>query len=345
MGEITTSFVDVPYGIISKSGEPLTTISQLNGKTVAIPEGWSLTGRLQAAFPEIDIIEVDTTHGVFEAVINGEADAGMDTAITLQYLAEHNYPQLVTVHQGVDFSPAQLPGNLHFMINRQRDGIADIFNQALEALSDGHQQALVGKWFNFVDSTSRQTAFYIAQFRQKGLAVEDSLQSLALDDKDYFVYHQQITLDDGEKQFLTFITPQDAVLAAVWSKTQSAMVVAVLMLLLLFPVSWFFASWILAVIKKLQGDIEHIYHRRFSEVSRQQSHVVELHAVNTDFYAMSQAIQQYDKTQNDWIDAFIEAVAKAIDTKSSYPTRHNALVPELTMLLADAASQSVTEAF
>lgn len=345
MGEITSAFVEAPYGIISKSNEPLTAISQLNGKTVAIPEGWSLTGRIRAAFPEINIIEVDTTHGVFAAVINGEADAGMDTAITLQYLIEHRYPEQVTLHQSVDFSPAQLPGNLHFMINRQRSGIADIFNQALEELSGSHQQALVNKWFNFVDNASREPALDLKQVREAGLPPEASLQSLTLGDTEYFVYHQQLGLDEGDQPFLTFITPQSAVMATVWQKTQHAISVAVWILLLLLPVSWFFASWIASAIQRLQHNLGHVRQRRFAEVEPQPSHITEWQAINTELQAMSESIQQYDKTHADWVDAFIAAVAKAIDAKSNYPTKHHVLVPELTMLLADAASESAAEAF
>lgn len=345
MGELTSAFAEAPYGIISQSNEPLTAISQLNGKTVAIPEGWSLTGRIRAAFPEIRIIEVDTTHGVFAAVIDGEADAGMDTAITLQYFIEHNYPEQVTLHQSVDFSPAQLPEDLHFMINRQRGGVADIFNQALEELSGSYQQALVSKWFNVVDSASGQPARHLQQVRDAELSPETLLQPVTLDDTEYFVYHQQLELNKGEQPFLTFITPQSAVMAAVWQKTQHAISTAVWILLLLLPVSWFFASWIATAIQKLQRNLESVGQRRFAEVEPQHSRITEWQALNTELQAMSQAIEQHDKAQADWLDAFIEAVAKAIDAKSSYPTKHHVLVPELTMLLADAASESVAEAF
>lgn len=165
MGEMTIPFVDVPYGIITTSETPISSITELKGKTVAIPEGWSLTGRLQVEFPDINIIEAKTTREVFEAVISGKADAGMDTAITLQYITAQEYAEKITVHQNVDFSPAQLPTGLHFMVNRQRAGLADIFNRALENLSETHHQALVDKWFNSIDITGNPQAFRIERFK------------------------------------------------------------------------------------------------------------------------------------------------------------------------------------
>ena len=345
MGEMTIPFVDVPYGIITTSETPISSITELKGKTVAIPEGWSLTGRLQVEFPDINIIEAKTTREVFEAVISGKADAGMDTAITLQYITAQEYAEKITVHQNVDFSPAQLPTGLHFMVNRQRAGLADIFNRALENLSETHHQALVDKWFNSIDITGNPQAFRIERFKNDALQVSDDLQSITLNEQDYFVYHQTIEMNDTENQYLTIISPENIVMSSVWSKTQNAMLIAALMLLLLLPLSWWFASVMLASLKKFQANLEHIQQRRFDDVEQQSSHLLEFNAVNDQLRETSLAIQKYQKIQQQWTDALIESVAHAIDAKSAYPTRHCALVPELAMLLADKADQSNESAF
>ena len=117
--------------------------------------------------PDINIIEVETTREVFEAVISGEADAGMDTAITLQYITAQEYTDEITVHQGVDFSPAELPTGLHFMVNRQNTGLTNILNRALENLSDSHHQALVDKWFNSINMDGNPQAFRLVEQNSK----------------------------------------------------------------------------------------------------------------------------------------------------------------------------------
>lgn len=345
MGEMTSTFVDVPYGIVTTSNTPITRITALNGKTVAIPKGWSLTTRLQAEFPDINILEVETVREVFEAVITDQADAGMDTAITLQYITKQEYADQITVHQGVDFAPAKLPTGLHFMVNRQRSGLAEIFNRALENLSDSHHQALVDKWFNSIDKHHHLRAFNIERFKNTTLPVTDALQSITLNNQNYFMYHQAIALNDTENLFLTILSPQDMLLTSVWNKSKNAVVVASLILLLLWPVSWWFASAIVSALKKLQTDMEHIQHRRFVAVGTQSSHFLEFNELNDKLREVAQATQLYQQSHQQWTDGLVESVARAIDAKSAYPIRHCTLVPELTMLLADKADQSNDTAF
>ncbi|MDO8827615.1 HD domain-containing phosphohydrolase [Methylophaga sp.] len=345
MGEMTIPFVDVPYGVITKTNDPITYISELNGKTVAIPKGWSLTERLQAEFPEISIIEVETIREVFAAVISGQADAGMDTAITLQYIATQEYADEITVHQGVDFAPAQLPTGLHFMVNRQRSGLADILNRALQNLSDNHHQALVDKWFNSIDTYRNLQALQLERFKNDALPVSDDLQSISLNDRPYFVYHQAVAINDVENQYLTIISPQKTVMNAVWSKTKNAMLVAGLMLLLLLPVSWWFVSVILDALKKTQINIDHLQQRRFRAIEPHSSYLLEFNDLDRKLNDLALVTQEYQQSHQYWTDSLVKSVARAIDAKSAYPTRHCALVPELTMLLADKAAESTDTAF
>ena len=345
MGEMTIPFVDVPYGVITTSNLPVTHISELNGKTIAIPQGWSLTERLQAEFPDISIIEVETVREVFSAVISGQVDAGMDTAITLQYIAAQQPADEITVHQGVDFAPAQLPTGLHFMVNRQRAGLADILNRSLENLSDNHHQALVDKWFNSIDKNRNLQALHIERFQNHVLPVSDDVQSLSLNNQSYFVYHQAVAINDAENHYVTIISPQKTVMDAVWSKTKNAMLVAGLMLLLLLPVSWWFVSVILDALKKTQHNIEHLQQRRFAAVETQSSHLLEFNDLSRKLNDLAMATQLYQQSHHYWTDSLVKSVARAIDAKSAYPTRHCALVPELTMLLADKAAESTDPAF
>src|SRR5690606_28253855 len=85
-GELTTAFLKVPYGVITTTGETqITHLQQLNGKVVAIPQGWSILPIVREHYPGITIVEVASVKGLFDAVRNGEADAGLDTAAILDY--------------------------------------------------------------------------------------------------------------------------------------------------------------------------------------------------------------------------------------------------------------------
>ena len=217
----------------------------------------------------------------------------MDTAITLQYITAQEYTDDITVHQGVDFSPAELPTGLHFMVNRQNTGLTNIFNRALENLSDSHHQALVDKWFNSINMEGNPQAFRLERFKSDALQVSDELQSIRLNEQDYYVYHQAIAINDVEPQYLTIISPKNTLMAQVWSKTQNAMLVAGLMLLLLLPLSWWFASLILSAVKKLQTNIEYIQQRQFSAVDVPAHHLIEIDALSEKLHDLSQTCLLY----------------------------------------------------
>ena len=81
MGALSAPMVEAPFVLLTRlSDPPVTRIEQLFGKRIAIPAGWSTIPTFRAAFPELEIVEVDGVDGMFEAVRRGVVDAGLDTA-------------------------------------------------------------------------------------------------------------------------------------------------------------------------------------------------------------------------------------------------------------------------
>ncbi|WP_161568637.1 transporter substrate-binding domain-containing protein [Pseudoalteromonas phenolica] len=84
MGILSIPFLELPYATVTQSDTPaISHIDQLKGKTLAIAQGWSIIAPLKKQYPEINLIEVDTLRDVFMAVKNGQADAGIDSHLSL----------------------------------------------------------------------------------------------------------------------------------------------------------------------------------------------------------------------------------------------------------------------
>lgn len=343
LGNMSDPFLQVPYGVITATGEdPITDIEQLFGKTVAIPKGWSLANNLEENFPEIEIIRVENVRAMFDAVREGDADAAIDTAPILNYTAAQFFIDDVVIHQPLDFGEATMPTQLHFMINKSRAGLTELFNTALAALGPDHLQALREKWLDSRSSVSRQLGAvpYAELMQMAQQAMSDELQTVSLNGEDYFVYVTPFGEAESKQDYFAITTPVDTVLAPGLDKVKTSIALTTLAVLLLVPVSWLLASPIVKPIRQLAADSEKITQRRYNEVQDVSSNIVEVGDLAGSMSNMSDAIQRHEKAQEELLDAFIKVIAQAIDDKSPHTAGHCERVPELAFMLARAAEQS-----
>lgn len=342
LGQLSETFLTVPYGVITATDhEPVTSISQLSDKTLAIPEGWSLANNLQENFPQIKVIRVATVRDMFNAVRDGRADAAIDIAHILNYTKAQFFIDDVTLHQPLDFGDASMPDSLHFMINNSKPGLAAIFNQALAQLGPDYQQALAEKWL--VDEQRRVNhlgAVPYAELMQLAQAGgTQHLQEIRLDGKEYYIYVTPFGEAEGKQDYFAIATPVDTVLAPGLDKVKTSIALTTLAVLLLVPVSWLLASPIVGPIRQLADDSEKITQRRYAEVTGVSSNIVEVGDLAGSMSNMSSAIQQHEQAQQELLDAFIKVIAQAIDDKSPHTAGHCERVPELAFMLVREAEK------
>lgn len=345
LGNLSEPFLEVPYGVVTAPGQPvLTKIEQLYGKTVAIPEGWSLANNLQESFPQIEIIHVETVRAMFNAVREGRADAAIDTAPILNYTASQFFIDDVVIHQPLEFGGAEMPTRLHFMVNKSREGLTGVFNQALAALGPEHWQALQDKWLNTGSRMIHQMGAVpyaeLMQMAQQGSP--DELQTVSLNGEEHFVYATPFGEAEGTQDHFAIVTPVETVLAPGLDKVKTSIWLTTLAVLLLVPVSWLLASPIVRPIRQLAEDSEKITQRRYDEVEEVSSNIVEVGDLAGSMSNMSAAIQHHEKAQEELLDAFIKVIAQAIDDKSPHTAGHCERVPELAFMLVEQA-ENVTE--
>ncbi|MED5511602.1 MAG: HD domain-containing phosphohydrolase [Pseudomonadota bacterium] len=152
-------------------------------------------------------------------------------------------------------------------------------------------------------------------------------------------------MQSDEIDYFAVLVAKNDVLAIIKEKIQISILVTGLCLLLLLPVSWFFASSIVNPILKLVGENKKIQQRDYNEVSTLSSHILEIHYLANSMVDMSRSIEQHENSQKALMESFVELIAQAIDDKSPYTAGHCERVPELGIWLADAASGSTDEAF
>lgn len=347
-GSLTDAFLDVPYGVITAIGkDKVIHIDQLKGKTVAIPEGWLLAGSIKEQFPDINITRVPTVRDMFDAVREGKVDAAIDTAPILNYTAKQFFIDDVVVSQTINFGEGTFPNKLHFMLNKSRPELAELFNLALSKLGPEYKKALADKWFEQKKSQADNkinyqlgTVPYVELMQLVNTPSPDRLMTVKINGKDHFVFTTRFGGLNANRDIFSIVTPVSTVLAPGIEKVKMAIGLTALATMLLLPFSWFLAKPFVNPIHRLAKNSEKIMHRKYDEVEIVESRVQEFHNLGGAMNKMSLSIQEHEQAQRELMDAFIKLIAQAIDEKSPHTGGHCERVPQLAFMLIKEAEKA-----
>lgn len=347
VGVSTEAFLQLPYALVTRPGnDKITHIQQLNGKTLAIPKGWTIVKVLEQELPGIQLLLVDSGQQVLKAVSDGKAYAGIDFGEVLHYTADRFFYEHLQFHDSIEFSPIHFPDGLHLVLNTRHSELLPILNAAIANVQDQHKQQLAKRWL-----------YGPNQFR--GLLAVPHQQLLDLVDKPALQQQLLEAQIDGIPQYifvspfgsglssdyLGIVIPIATVVAPALEKLRLTMLLTGAFLLLLLPAPWLFASPIVGPIKKLALENEKIRRRAYDELDIPGSYIREIDGLGLSMTAMVNAIRQHEREREELMDAFIELIAQAIDDKSHYTAGHCERVPELAIMLAEQAERSDMPAF
>ena len=124
-----------------------------------------------------------------------------------------------------------------------------------------------------------------------------------------------------------------------------AFMIAFLLLLISLPIILSSANTIVKPIKDLIQENTKIQERKFTEVSRIHTNILEFRALSDSLVSLSHSIQDHAKSQEALLDSIVKLIAEAIDKKSPYTGAHCERVPHIAKLLLSEANRSELEAF
>lgn len=345
-GDFSQPILKLPYTIITRQGvAPIKRLSQLDGKTLAIPAGWSLVNILREDYPDINIVETGTTRQALDAVVDGKVDGTIDSSVILHHTANQYFYTDLKFHEPLPEVDAVLPHDYYLLVHERISGLTDILNRALERFLQENREQLEERWFPQPDKTQRIPALPTIPYSILLEAAEDSQRQntiidTEIDNKHYFVFVTPLGLDEVYKEFFSIAVPADDVLAGPLEKVKNSILITSACLLLLIPISWLFANPIVNPIRRLAKENEKIKNRRYDDVEYCSSAIIEIHELSKSMLEMSDSIKQHETQQKELMQSLVQLIAQAIDDKSPYTAGHCARVPELAVMIAEAAERS-----
>ena len=179
--------------------------------------------------------------------------------------------------------------------------------------------------------------------------VDMALQEAVRENKTHQIFNYQsagearyglvIPLDDtlGEVSLLGFSVAVKEMLDPYMESVNYSLFIALLVLLLMYPVVRYATGLIVRPIKELMNENEKIKSRQYNDVKPIKTNIVEFIELSQSQLALSQSILEYEESQKELLKSFVRLIADAIDEKSPYTGGHCKRVPVLAMMLAQAA--------
>lgn len=149
-----TSFFSPPYyhskNVLVLRGDVDDTneLSELEGKIIALPKGWSSIQFFRTYFPTVHIIEVENSRQALEYVDQGKVYATVEQeGIAAYFIKKFGFHDL-KLSQWIDNDELQKTSSMHFMVSRQQPVLFSILNKALSTLQPEEMDRLEQKWFS-----------------------------------------------------------------------------------------------------------------------------------------------------------------------------------------------------
>lgn len=349
LGLLGNGYARLPHALVTREDfGPLNNLSELNSKPLAIPAGWSTIPIVRSRFPDIDIVETESTLAALEMVLAGEATAALDNEEILRFLERTYFLTDLEFHTEAISGETEFPNTLHIVVPEDRPQLRQLLDKAIAAIGTEQLEYLSGKWLTPQDNGGTTQSSAVPSDILIQIAANPMMQGqfieTALGAETYLAYAARA--GEGENSlYIGILTPRDALVAPFLDQVKLSIAITAVFLLLLLPLSWFFARPIVRPIRQLALENDKVQRREFAKVQHVRSNVKELDELSDSMVTMVAAIQTHEMEQRALMDAFIELIAQAIDDKSAYTGGHCKRVPELALMLAEHAAASDLPAF
>ncbi|MFA0307794.1 HD domain-containing phosphohydrolase [Vibrio splendidus] len=346
-GLYTDAIYELPFSIVTRGDvQTLSNYAELEGEKVAILSGWSITPQLRADFPNIDLVEFSDMESALDAVENGEYFAVLDAKPVLSFSLDKFFHVNLKVNEALSDLKVSYPNQFHIVLQNKHQQLLPIINQAINALTDEQKAALSQKWFQHTALNTGTTIPYTELYDRTATATtEGEMVKIVLNGEAKRLYLKKIETGEHYSEYFAVAIPEAEIYSAVNKRVATSIGVTVLLMSLTLPVAWIFGAPIVRPIRQLKAETSKIKLRDYDSVTVLDTRIKEIWELSVAVKEMSTELKQHEQTQEAFVESFIKLIAQAIDDKSAYTAGHCNRVPELGLMLADAAEKSQSEHF
>ena len=346
LGSFTTPYANIPpVAVTRNSNFIVSNLKQLNDKSIAIPHGWGSIKFIEQNFPQINIIKTQTTLEAMALVEKGGVEATIDSDQVLRYLKKAYFMESLNVGPPIKDLAKTDAHTLHFLVQKNNTPLFGILEKGLAVITLKQKKSLRVKWgLEDENSSIHASSFSGHVVPHKTLrdmaATPDKQQTrtIMVRNTEFMAYTQP--LYGMPDQFIGIIVSREEVLSPYLKKIKLAIYATIGCVIFFLPLIGLVTSFIVAPIRALVIENKKVKERRWEDISEVDSKIKEIKTLSRSMKSMATSIRDHEKAQEHFMDSLIKLIASTIDQKSPYTGGHCERVPEIAVLLAQAAEKS-----
>lgn len=134
--------------ILRRDTEDTNDLEDLDGKIIALPKGWSSIQFFETYYPEVHIIEVESSRQALEYVDQGKVFATVEQeGIAAYFIKKFGFNDL-KLSSWIDNDELQKTSSMHFAVLRNKPLLFGILDKALSTVQPEDMSRLTKKWFS-----------------------------------------------------------------------------------------------------------------------------------------------------------------------------------------------------
>ena len=130
---------------VRSDNNSINSFKDLNGKTLVRKRGYAVLDPYLKHLKNVNVIEVDSTLDMINAVYNKEADAFLEGQANINYVLKENMiGGFKSIAQGISS-----PTTAHFLVKKDSPELYSILQKTLNSISKEEKQQIFDKWISF----------------------------------------------------------------------------------------------------------------------------------------------------------------------------------------------------
>lgn len=161
LGLTSDIYTNFPFVFVAKNSQSfIGDITELHGKTIAVPKYWTSYNYLKEQQPKINIIPTNDVFEALDLVKNSKADVFMGhMAIGMHYVGTY-YPKTLHIAGTVNYD-----FNHKILIQKENQILVNIINKVFQSISEKEHLAIKNKWLHVkVEEVTDFTLLYQVGF-------------------------------------------------------------------------------------------------------------------------------------------------------------------------------------
>lgn len=181
-------FITMQLSLIAQSKHPeITSLEALKGKIVGAGKDWASTAYLKEQYPEIKVIEYESSKDMLEAIAFGLIDAGIDDVFTAKYLIDKEMLSNLQIVSNVELKKLT-DKNLYIVFHQDNHLLQGLFNKALHNVSEDELATLKAKYVrslplkNNLDVFTMDEQAYLLKKKEIKMCIDPDWMPLEMND-------------------------------------------------------------------------------------------------------------------------------------------------------------------